>query len=88
MQCFLWEIGASVGWTVTFLTSDIFYMHKNLYNTSKERETMKKHNSSPLKKKKKKNSEQSRSNQVFFLILFLYSSTMDSKGISRLPALR
>lgn len=87
MQCFLWEIGASVGWTVTFLTSDIFYMHKNLYNTSKERETMKKHNSSPLKKKKK-NSEQSRSNQVFFLILFLYSSTMDSKGISRLPALR
>ena len=62
-QCFLWERWASVGWTVTLLTSDIYYMHKNPYNTLKERETMKRCNRSPLKK----NPEQSRGT-IYFLV--------------------
>ena len=36
-QCFLWERGASVGATFALLTVKIFYMHKNFYNTLKER---------------------------------------------------
>ena len=35
-QCFVWERGASVGWTLASLSFKIFYMHRKLNKTPKE----------------------------------------------------